>query len=59
MAQQGLGRKDHQWLAHTAPVLTAEHLPPQQVEVLRRCGAARDLHIILGAQRQESLDARA
>ena len=59
MAQQALGREDHQRLAHAAPVAAAVHLAPQQVEILRRRGAVGHLHVVLGAQREEALDARA
>ena len=59
MAQQALRREDDQRLAHAAAVRAAVHLAPQQVEVLRRRGAVAHLHVVLGAQREEALDARA
>jgi hypothetical protein len=35
-----------------------DHLPAQQVEHLRRRGRHAHLHVVLGAQLQEALDAR-
>src|ERR1017187_7230593 len=59
MPQQALGREDRQWLAHAAPVVAAVHLAAQQVEVLRGRGAIGHLHVVLGAEREIPLDARA
>ena len=47
------GRHDDQRLAEQA-----DHLPAQQVEDLRRRGRLADLHVVLGAQLQEALEAR-
>ena len=49
-----LGREDDERPAH--PVL---HLPAQRVEVLRRGARVDDPHVVLGAQREEPLHARA
>ena len=54
VAQQALGRHDDQRLAPLP-----QHLPAQQVEVLRRRRRLDDLDVVLGAQLQEALDARA
>jgi hypothetical protein len=59
MAQQALGREDDQRLARAAAVAAAVHLAAQQVEVLRRRGAVAHLHVVLGAEREVALDARA
>src|ERR1035438_6412187 len=59
MAQQALGRKDRQRLAHAAPVMAAIHLAAQQVEILRGGGAVDRLKIVFGAEREIPLDAGA
>ena len=51
MAQQRLGRHDHQRLAER-PV----HLPAQHVEVIRRGGDVADLDVVLRAELQEPLE---
>jgi hypothetical protein len=48
--EQRLGRHDHQRLAEIA-----QHLAPQDVEVIGRRRAVRDLHIVLGAKLQIAL----
>src|SRR5262249_27281151 len=59
MPQQALGREDHERLTDAAPVGPTEHLAAQQVEVLGRSSAVGDLDIVLGAEREEALDAGA
>jgi hypothetical protein len=59
MPQQALGREDHQRLAHAPAIRPAAHLPPEQVEVLRRRGAVGDLDVVFRRQRQEPFDPRA
>jgi hypothetical protein len=51
VAQQALGRHDHQRLAEGAL-----HLAAQGVEVLRRGGQVADLDVVLGAELQEALE---
>ena len=51
--EQRLGRHDHQRLAEIAV-----HLAAQDVEIIGRRGAVRDLHIVLGAELQEALGPR-
>jgi len=46
-------------LRNATPVASAEHLPPQQMEVLGRRRAICHLHVILRAECQESLYTRA
>ena len=52
-AQALLGREQHE-----RRVALAVHLAPQQVEVLRRGGGVDELHVVLGGQHEEALDAR-
>jgi hypothetical protein len=59
MAEQALGREDDQRFARAAAIGAAIHLAAEQVEILRRRGAVADQHIVLGAQHQVTLDARA
>src|SRR5579883_3552239 len=59
MPQHALGRKNDQRLADAAPVMTAVHLPPQHVKVLRRSAEIHNLDVIVGAQLQEALNTRA
>ena len=47
--QQRLGRHDHQRLAEVA-----QHLAAQDVEIIGRRGAVGDLHIVVGAELQDS-----
>ena len=51
--QQRLGRHHDQRLAEIA-----QHLPPQDVEIIGRRGAVGDLDIVLGAQLQIALEPR-
>src|SRR5260364_214416 len=53
MAQQRLRREDNQRFPKQA-----DHLPAQQMEHLRRRSRLHRLHIVIGAQLQETLDAR-
>jgi hypothetical protein len=53
-AQQALGREDDQRLAELP-----HHLPAQQVEDLARRGRLHDLHVVVGRQLHEALQARA
>ena len=55
MTQQALGRRDDQRFSQSAPILSAEHLAAQQMEILRRRGAVRHAHIVFGAELQKSL----
>ena len=54
VTQQALRRHDDERLAPRA-----QHLPAQRVEDLRRRGQVADLDVVLGAQLQEALEARA
>ena len=53
MPQQGLWCKQHKRLAEAS-----NHLATQDMENLRRGRGLNDLHIVLSAKLQESLDAR-
>lgn len=53
MAQQGFWRHDHQRTAHTAQRLTTQH-----VVNLSRSGRHANLHILLGAELQITLQTR-
>src|SRR6185437_1110248 len=53
VAKQRLGRHQHQRLAEAAP-----HLAPENVEIIRRRRAIRDLEIVLGAELQIALEPR-
>src|SRR3546814_1822129 len=52
MAQQGFRREDHQRLAEWS-----NHLTTQHVEDLCAVGRLNDLHVVVGAQLEETLDA--
>ncbi len=51
-AQALLGREHDQWR-----VPLAVHLAPQEMEVLRRGGGVDELHVVLGGEHEEALDA--
>ena len=51
VTQQRFGRHDHQRLAEIA-----QHLAAQGMEVIGRCRAVTDLHIVFGAKLQEALE---
>ncbi|GBD41382.1 hypothetical protein HRbin39_00763 [bacterium HR39] len=53
MAQQRLGREDDQGFTEVTV-----QLPPQHVEEVGRSRAVADLHVVLGVELQEALDAR-
>src|SRR5206468_11825571 len=53
VAEQRLGSHQHQWLAEIAP-----HLPPEDVEVICRSRAVRDLEIVFGTELQIALEPR-
>ena len=59
MAQQALGSEDDQRLARAAAVMAAVHLTAQQMEILRRSSDVAHQHVVLGAEGEKPLDARA
>src|SRR5579863_655542 len=58
MAKHALWRKNNQRLADTAAIEAAVHLPAQQMEILRGRAGVDHLQVFLGAQNEETLDAR-
>ena len=60
MPQQALGREDDQRFAHPAPVRARRtSAAAARGSIARACVQLHHLHVVLGAQRQKPLDARA
>src|SRR5512136_485572 len=57
MPQQALWSRYDEWFSQPAPVRSAEHLPAQKMEVLRRRGRIRDTHVVLRTKLEEPFQA--